>query len=148
MTMGTMTKVAAVLVALAPAAAVAQNNIAGNTTAPAPAPAPPPVADPEPLPAPRETEAPPPASEPVVTTVPAPAPTIEPLPDPAANPYANSYNEFLPLEEETEEEGFDWGLLGLLGLIGLFGLAGRRERVVYVERADHVVTRREPGEPL
>lgn len=29
-------------------------------------------------------------------------------------------------EIETEDDGFDWGLLGLLGLIGLAGLAGKK----------------------
>ena len=28
---------------------------------------------------------------------------------------------------ETEEDGFDWGLLGLLGLLGLAGLAGKNK---------------------
>jgi hypothetical protein len=28
---------------------------------------------------------------------------------------------------ETEDDGFDWGLLGLLGLLGLAGLAGKNK---------------------
>ncbi len=29
---------------------------------------------------------------------------------------------------ETEDNGFDWGLLGLLGLLGLAGLAGKNKQ--------------------
>ena len=33
-----------------------------------------------------------------------------------------------PAVVETEDDGFDWGLLGLLGLAGLLGLRGRNDR--------------------
>ena len=136
----------AILLALAPAAAGAQDNRVANTAVPAD-PAPEPEPEPAPEPTPRDTRPPAPQpSEPIVTTVPVsppPVTTVEPFPDAAGNPYANAYNELLPLEEE-EEEGFDWGLLGLIGLLGLLGLARRRERLVYVERGDRVVPAAHP----
>ena len=132
---------AAALLALAPAAGLAQNEtVQANIGASA---ATPPVTEPRdpappPPPPPAATDAAiPPAtgSETIVTTTttePPPAIALPPL-EPV-NPYANSYNELEPLMVE-EERGFDdWGLLGLLGLLGLIGLIGRRERIIYVER--------------
>lgn len=141
----TLGAAAMALLASWPAAAIAQDNVVANVTA-APAPPQEPVPDSEPLPVERPAPSPD-ASEPIVTTVPVAVPTAEPLPELPPNPYANSYNEFLPLEE-NEEEGFPWGLLGLLGLVGLFGLAGRRERVVYVERADREVAAPRTGDRI
>jgi MYXO-CTERM domain-containing protein len=94
--------------------------------------------------APAATETPPapapapaaPVTERVITTTTAPELVLPPPQEPVSNPYANGYNEVLPLEPEDDGGFNDWGLLGLLGLLGLFGLAGRRERIVYVERAE------------
>ena len=40
------------------------------------------------------------------------------------------------VEIETEDDGFDWGLLGLLGLFGLAGLAGKNKQTHYETRRD------------
>ncbi|HEV2080810.1 MAG TPA: hypothetical protein VGR19_13080 [Allosphingosinicella sp.] len=139
--------VAAVAVlALSPAAGLAQNETvpANTTTAPAPPPATtaPDPASPAPPPAEADPAIPPvTGTETIVTTTTEPPPEIVLPPLEPVNPYANSYNELEPLMVE-EDRGFDdWGLLGLLGLLGLIGLTGRRERIIYVERDETRVYR-------
>ena len=143
----------AAVLALSPAAALAQNEtVPANVTTTAPAP-PPATTAPDPTPPPPPPAATDPGIPPVTGTETIVTTTTEPTPDIALppmepiNPYANSYNELEPLMVE-EDRGFDdWGLLGLLGLLGLFGLRRGRDRIIYVER-DETRVYRAPGDDL
>lgn len=51
-------------------------------------------------------------------------------------------------DTDTEDDGFDWGLLGLLGLIGLAGLARKpEERTVYRDPRTETTTRSDYTNP-